>query len=54
MIFLAKAMKKEILLTGIVGSSCADLGVTKATVDTLVFFSYLREPVKNVLAEFVR
>ena len=39
LIFLVKAMKKEILLTGVVGSSCADLGVTKATVDTLGFFS---------------
>ena len=54
MIFLAKAMKKEVLLTGIVGSSCADLGVTKATVDTLVFFSYLKEPFKNYFADFFR
>ena len=37
-------MKKEVLLTGIVGSSCADLGVTKATVDTLGFFCYLSYP----------
>ena len=54
MIFLAKAMKKEVLLTGIVGSSCADLGVTKATVDTLVFFSYLRGAFKNYLADSFR
>ena len=54
MALLVKAMKKEILLTGIVGSSGADLGVTKATVDTLVFFSYLKEPFKNYLADFFR
>ena len=38
-------MKKEIIFTGIVSSSGADLGVTKTTVDTLgFFFSYLSYP----------